>query len=254
MPKSPVFTIRFGERRTAKALTVSPDGDPEQVIQHFRLAVPSPAIFVSGGAAGMTDEDYALTEVIVQKAIAPFAQQHGVTLIDGGTNAGVMKMLGDVRQKRRYRFPLIGVAPRLKIEYPGFANPAAEAQLHQGHSHFVLVESDSWGKESRTIVDLTRAISQRQQPMLGILINGGKIAEHDIYLATSVGEDSVPVLVLDGSGRKADEVSTAVKTGKTSSKIIRAIVKGGRIDLVNIHGGADAMLNKLSSHFGVVRS
>jgi hypothetical protein len=159
-----------------------------------------------------------------------------------------------VRQKRRYRFPLIGVAPRLKIEYPGFANPAAEAQLHQGHSHFVLVESDSWGKESRTIVDLTRAISQRQQPMLGILINGGKIAEHDIYLATSVGEDSVPVLVLDGSGRKADEVSTAVKTGKTSSKIIRAIVKGGRIDLVNIHGGADAMLNKLSSHFGVVRS
>jgi hypothetical protein len=159
-----------------------------------------------------------------------------------------------VRQKRRYRFPLIGVAPRLKIEYPGFANPAAEAQLHQGHSHFVLVESDSWGKESRTIVDLTRAISQRQQPMLGILINGGKIAEHDIYLATSVGEDSVPVLVLDGSGRKADEVSTAVKTGKTSSKIIRAIVKGGRIDLVNIHGGADAMLDKLNRHFGVVRS
>lgn len=200
----------------------------------------------------MTEDDIALTSVIVNDAIAAFAQTRNITVIDGGTDSGVMRMIGEVRRNRGFTFPLIGIAPHRKVTYPSKNSTRYEAELHDGHSHFILIDSASWGKESQTIVDMTRALASETYPMLGILINGGKIAEQDIFLATSKGEHSIPILVLEGSGRKADEVSDAVKTGTTSSRIIKAIIAGGKIDLVSLRGGAPAMLEKLNRHFGAV--
>jgi hypothetical protein len=249
MPKYPTFTIQFHHERFSPAMTIPINHNPKEVIKLFGLTTPRPVIFISGGASAMSEEDIALTRSLVEDGIAAFAAEHNITVIDGGTDAGVMQMIGQARQKYNYKFPLIGIAPRLLVEYPGFQNPGKEAELQDGHSHFVLVDSNEWGAESQTIVDLTRAIANRQYPMLGVLINGGKIAERDIYLATSKGDNRIPVLILEGSGRKADEISTAFKTGETSSSVVRAIIEGGAIDLINIHGGVPNMLKKLEKHF-----
>ncbi len=252
MPVSSTFTIQFSKQSSALAVRVPIKSDANEIVTTLGLAKPRPVIFISGGAGNMTDHDVALTSVVVNDAIASFAQSRNITVIDGGTDAGVMRMIGEVRRNRGFTFPLIGIAPHRIVTYPSKNRTRYEAELQDGHSHFVLIDSASWGKESQTIVDLTRTIAADTYPMLGILINGGKIAEQDIFLATSKGEHSIPILVLEGSGRKADEVSDAVKTGTTSSRIIKAIIAGGKIDLVGLGGGAQAMLDKLNGHFGAV--
>jgi hypothetical protein len=245
------FTIHFDEQQSARAVLVNARSDLQLVMAALEVDTPRPVLFISGGAGDMDSKDAGLIRAIVEEAIVDFAQEHGLAVIDGGTQAGVMQLLGEARQRRRATFPLIGVAPHPMVFYPNSPHKQGEVALQAGHSHFVLMQRGGWGHESQMIINLMRAISGRVKPMLVVLINGGKIAEQDIYLATTQGSSPVPVLVLDGSGRKADEVSTAVKTGKTSSRIIRAIVAGGAIDLVSLHDGVQGMRAKLAQHFGV---
>lgn len=251
MPEYRAFTIRFDDQQAARAVLVNSRSNLREVLAALGIEPPRPVLFISGGAALMGVDDLRIVRAMVEEAIVSFAQRHNLIVIDGGTQAGVMQLLGEARQQRGATFPLIGVAPRPMIYYPNSRHHGGETPLQPGHSHFVLMERGSWGHESQMIVNLTRAISGGVKPMLGVLINGGKVAEQDIYLATARSEPPVPVLVLDGSGRKADEVSAAVKTGETSSRIIRAIVAGGAIDLVSLYAGPAAMLAKLVQHFGV---
>jgi len=250
MPTTPYhpLLIRFDGAHYAPALRVPKDADPLAIVRYFGLLVPRPAIFLSGGASAMSAEDMERVRMLIEDGIAAFAEKHHITVVDGGTEAGVMRMMGHVHAQRAYKFPLIGVAPYGKIRYPGHPNPQGEAELQDGHTHFVLVEADEWGSESHLLGGLVRAISQRQHPRLGILINGGAIAERDVYLASAQGEDRVPVLVVGGTGRKADEISKAYSTGSTESVIIRAIVKGGQVHIAELNEGLDSFLGKLSSY------
>jgi hypothetical protein len=126
---------------------------------------------------------------------------------------------------------------------------STEATLEDGHSHFVLVNAEDWGGESEMIVKLTRAIAARAYPTIGVLINGGSIAERDVYYATAIGDDRIPILVLEGSGRTADNISNAFKTQRTDSKMIKAIIQGGDIRPTHIDEGVPAMLKHLRRHF-----
>jgi hypothetical protein len=248
--KKTSFTVRFSEDKYSPALRIPPDGDPQHIIDTFGLSTPRPVIFITGGASKMSDEDIQRTRDLVENGIARFAQEHRITVVDGGTEAGVMEMIGDARQKNDFNFPLVGVSPEGLVEYPG--RPATHkdaAMLDAGHSHFVLVESDEWGGESEMIVNLTRAIADRQQPMMGILINGGRIAEHDVYLATAKGDNRIPMLIVDGSGRTADTVASAFKTRRTDSAIIKAIIRGGDIRLAALSEGVPALRKQLRQHF-----
>lgn len=248
-PLHELFPIRFATSQRP-ALVIPPSGDPNFIINSFGLGHPRPTIFITGGASQMTPEDMALTRQVVEDGIAAFAQRYNITVIDGGTEAGVMQMIGEARRKNDYQFPLIGVAPVGKVAWPGYDNPHKEASLDEGHSHFVLMDANEWGDESQMIVNLTRAIASGL-PMIGILINGGKIAEKDVYLATTQGrpEQRVPMLILDGSGRTATNIATAFKTGTSSSSIIKAIIAGGDIRLTDLDGGKIAMLTRLHDHF-----
>ena len=248
--RPPTFTIHFADGHFAPAVRVKRDDDPQTIIDLFNLLVPCPALFISGGAGAMTPDDIAATRDIIADGIADFAEKHRLAVVDGGTDSGVMQMLGQVRRERRYRFPLIGVAPIGRVSYPGHESPDHEAILHEGHSHFVLVEGNQWGDESPMLVNLVRKLSLNK-PSLGVLINGGLIAEKDVYIATTQGENSIPMIVLEGSGRKADEIATALSTGETESKIIKAIISGGRITVASIKAGATALRERLMMHFDV---
>lgn len=251
MTKAPKdqLVIQFDDGKFAPAMCVEPEMDPSHIIQAFNLITPRPIIFISGGAGAMSEEDIARTRDLLENGIAAYAQEKRITLIDGGTEAGVMEMIGTARRKHNYNFPLIGVAPLAKIEYPGYDNHQAEAALQQGHSHFVLVNTDNWGGESETIIALSKAIAAGQAPMVGILINGGKIAEHEVYLAAAQGETRMPVIIIDGSGRTADNISTAFKTQSTNSAVIRAIIQGADLRLTALADGVEALLHELDKVF-----
>lgn len=243
------FLIHLPNGQYAPALRLDPNADPKRVVEAFGLLVPRPTIFITGGASDMSAEDIERTREIMEQGIAAFAQANGITVIDGGTEAGVMQMIGEARQKHNFTFPLIGCAPVGRVSFPGFPNPGHDAELQDGHSHFVLVNSDAWGGESPMIVNLTRTIAARTRPMIGILINGGTISTQDVFLATTQGDDRIPILVLDGSGRAADHISTAFKTQQTDNTLIRAIIQGGDIRLTTLEEGVAGVQERLRKHF-----
>lgn len=244
------FIIRFEKGHTAPAYRIPPDGRAEDALTALGLTTPRPALFITGGASYMSEEDMRRTQQIMEDGIARFAAEHGLVVIDGGTESGVMQMIGAARHKHRYSFPLVGVAPLGKVTIPGTHNPNSEATLEGSHSHFVLIEAENWGDESAMIINLTRKIAAGRFPMMGVLINGGKIARQDVLLATTQGPQSIPILVLEGSGRFADELASAFRTGKTNQAILKAIIAGGDIELVATVEGADAIRSKLAKRFG----
>jgi hypothetical protein len=242
------FELDFGREWRALAVRIRSSEQVRQALQVLGFDRPYPTIFISGGAARMSDEDRNHTRDILE-AIGRFAGERGAVIVDGGTESGIMQMLGDVRETCNRQFLLIGVAPMGKVSFPGFKNPHEEAVLEDSHSHFILVDGDEWGAESPTIVNLTDALSgEGKQPAVGILINGGKIAIQEVYLA-SIHTHKIPMLVLEGSGRAADAVSNVFRTGETSQKILQAIVRGGDIQLVGTSEGAEGMIKKLAHKF-----
>ncbi len=244
------FTMRFDNGHTASALHVPEDPDPTLILDNLRMTDTRPTIFITGGASLMSPEDIKRTNDII-KAVAEFAHQHHITILDGGTESGVMQMIGDARRNFAYSFDLVGVSPLGKVSYPGYKNPNEEGFLEDSHSHFVLVDATTWGDESRTLLTLTRTLSGNgTHPAVGILINGGTIAKQEVYLAAT-REYHLPMLVLEGSGRAADDIANAFKTGRANQRILQAILAGGDIQLVATHEGPEAMRAKLKQRFNV---
>lgn len=245
--------IRFDNGNIAQAIQVSPYGDSAEVMRLIGFEHPKPAIFISGGASAMTDEAMAKTTALVEQGIVQFAADHNIAVVDGGTDAGIMRMVGQARHKLGNKFSLIGCAPHDKVHYPGrtFPNMETRTALEPHHSHFVLVDDDHWGAESDMIVGATRALTQEVLPSCGILINGGQIAQYDVYIASARGERAMPVIVVDGSGRSADMIATASKTGSFQSAMIKAIIQGGQIDIVVLDEGPASMYDKLTTLFNV---
>ena len=249
-PNYTAFSIPFEAGQTAQAVRIDPHDELKPAIEALNLKHPCGALFISGGAGGMSEKDVELTRQIVEDGIARFASEHQLTVIDGGTESGVMRMIGQARAKHNGNFTLIGVAPEGRVSYPGRDNADGDAMLDQHHSHFILVNSNEWGGESHVIVNLTHAITDNQKPALGILINGGKVAERDVYLATSKTEPRITIFVLEGSGRTADKIATAFRTGEAQQAILRAIIEGGDIKLIATVEGAEKMYRALKDHFG----
>ncbi len=242
------FNLAFTNGNRARAVRVTAETDPEQIARILGFQEPQPSIFISGGAGMMSETDKKMVDRILAE-VAAFAEEKKAIIIDGGTESGIMQMVGDARQKSNYKFPLLGISPLGKVSFPGYKNPNEEAYLEDSHSHFVLVDAESWGDESRMIVQLTHVLSGRgKMPAVGVLINGGKIAMHEVYLA-STKDLKLAMIVLEGSGRAADEISTAFRTGKTNQRILQAILAGGDIQLVATVEGPDAMRAKLNSRF-----
>lgn len=243
-----IFTVRFANEQTAQAVRVSPEANPADILRLLGFTEPNPVLFISGGASKMSDEDKQRTHEMIA-SVCQFADENDILVLDGGTESGIMKMLGDTRHASGYGFPLVGVSPLGRVSYPGYDNPRQQATLEDNHSHFVLVDGPEWGDESEMIVKLAYAASGKTKPAVGILINGGKIAMQEVYLATTIRKDGMAIIVLEGSGRAADEISTAFRTGKSSQRILKAILSGGDIQLVGTIEGPEAIQGKLASKF-----
>lgn len=245
------FTIRFKNGNVARAVRAPAYADATQVLQALGVTTSEPALFLSGGASAMGETEMQHTQGLVRDGIARFAADHGITVVDGGTEAGIMKMMGEARRHFNGAFPLIGCAPVEKVIYPG--GPEQEddeaTPLESNHSHFVLVDGDYWGVESDMIVGVARSLGQKAHPTCGILINGGKISQYDVYIASARGEQAIPVIVIDGSGRTADMIASATKSGNFNTAMIKAIVEGGRIDVLTLNAGPDALYERLEYFF-----
>lgn len=203
-----------------------------------------PVLVVVGGAGGMSPDHLSRTAAVLNVQVLPVLDRLGVTVIDGGTDSGVMRVIGRARSAAGASFPLIGVAAEGTVRAdPPDARAVAE-QIEPHHSHVILVPGDSWGDESPWLACVADAVAGTA-PSATLVVNGGEITYDDV--AHSL-ERRRPVVVLAGSGRTADAIATA---GDGDSKDPRAtrIAASPLTRIVDIADGA-ALAGTLESILG----
>jgi SLOG in TRPM, prokaryote len=236
-------TITFANGNHAVVVTASRDIDAQSILKALDLAPAHALIMVFGGAKGLDDSQKARLAELFSDGIAPAAAELGALVIDGGTQSGVMAMMGEAVARDGRRCQLLGMAPTGKVTYPGgpaSAGIANGAPLEPNHSHFVLVESNEWGAETGTMFELARALNL---PVATMLINGGEITAKEALQSVRNGWQ---LLVLEGSGRFADKLSAAVHDGQfAKSAEVSEIARSGLVTLFHVDDAASTLKIRL---------
>ncbi len=138
----------------------------------------------------MTPEHMDLFRGLIEDLV-PVLVDHEVAVVDGGTDSGVMKVMGGLQSG----LTLVGVAAEGSL---------GDVALEPNHVH-VLVPGDVWGDESTWIAEVATAIAG-PQPSVTLLVNGGEIAYTDVSESIERGR---VVVVLAGTGRTADAIAAS---------------------------------------------
>lgn len=198
--------INFPDRQT---LGVFPNerSNLTQAISELGLKGRYPVIVLIGGK--IAEQQAAVTRQAIE-TIARTAEDMNAVVICGGTDMGVMAEIGQIRSRKGYKFPLVGVTPEALITWPG-GPPSTKFlwwgqqrwQLEPHYSHFILVPGSQFGDETAWINDTATLLSKDHQSVT-ILINGGEVSRKDIELSLENGR---AVIALGGTGRLANDLS-----------------------------------------------
>jgi hypothetical protein len=240
-------TITFANGNRAVVITAPRDANAQTIIDALEITSPRAVILLFGGAAGLDHSRKAHLATLFADGVTPVAAELGALIIDGGTQSGVMAIMGETVAQHPGRCQLLGIAPKGKIAHAEIAaaSPVSDgAALEPNHSHFVLVESAEWGGETGKMLELARAFNA---PIVAILVNGGAIAADEALQSVRNGWQ---LLVLEGSGRFADEVSAAVRDGQPAkSAEVSEIARSGRVTLFYVDGIAEKLRDELRRMF-----
>ena len=252
------------------------------VVQYW--ATPRTCISVFGGASGLHDLLVPNLRRVIGMGVVYTALATGGMILDGGTKAGVMDMIGSsVKNAFTNCLRIVGCSPEGVcaptttkhgtscwshcgraawragvVNYPGKTPGENNADLEPNHTHFVLVPSDDWGGETSTMFTLVEVLVRRI-PVVAVLANGGQISKHEVVNAVRHG---VAIVVIEGSGRLADQVARYVRhrdanpewspdTLAGDDPMLAEVLRDGRLHLFNVTEswqGMQELLTKLLAH------
>ena len=174
-----------------------------------------PVLVVVGGASGLDERSKERLRSLFSQVLVPVAKERNAAVVDGGTDSGVMQLLGQALETHGASCPLVGVAVEKKVIVPPDASESGGRRaLERHHTHFVLVPGSSWGDESPWLARVATEIAAGA-PSATVLINGGDIALQDVANSVAAGR---PVLVIKGTGRAADRIAAALDGDHTDAE------------------------------------
>ncbi|MDH2414462.1 hypothetical protein [Nocardioides sp. CER19] len=181
------------------------------------LRLDRAVIVLVGGAGTMTEEESETVALVLRDVVVPVAERRDAVVIDGGTDSGVMRLIGRARSASGGRFPLVGVAAEGTVLVPGARTPSRDAaRLEPNHTLFLLVPGTQWGDEAPWMMDIAGVVAGRRRSVT-VLMNGGQIAYTDVAASLRSGR---PVVVLAGSGRTADAISAARAGNRADARAV----------------------------------
>lgn len=201
---------------------VGKPADLPAALRALNIGVGRPVLVLVGGAGGMTRDHLAAMAQVMDRII-PALEGWGAAIVDGGTDSGVMRVVGRAHDAARARFPLVGVAAEGTVILPGTPAAPDAAALEPHHTQVVVVPGKAWGDESPWLSRVGTAIADGQ-PSLTLVANGGEITYDDIDHSL---KSNRPVIILAGTGRTADTVADAAGGYATDPRAARVAASPG---------------------------
>lgn len=208
--------VHLANGSTTPAAYLTDEDDIYQPLAELGFQKPCKVLVLVGGAHAMSSEDMETARPFFQNFLVPFIERHKAAVLDGGSNSGVMRLMGESRAAVNAKFPLIGVLPASVVQDVNVAEP--------NHSHFLLVPGVYWGDECSWIARFATALS-RGEPSLTVLVNGGEVSFQDVQCSIS---ERRKVYAIEGTGRIADDLA-AVARGEKDLTSARPLAASGLI-------------------------
>ncbi|MGF1937799.1 MAG: hypothetical protein RM347_026010 [Nostoc sp. ChiQUE02] len=236
------FSLSFNEGHTATAATISESGELPDALEQMGLVGSHPILVIVGGASQMSEADFVRIQSLFVEVLAPIAQRLGAYIVDGGTDAGVMQLIGNARHQINAQFPLIGVVPTEKVILPNQTESSDDAALLEPHhTHFILVPGNNWGDESAWIVQVATMLAGGA-PSVTMLINGGEITFLDAANSVIAGR---LVMVIAGSGRTADKLVCALN-GEATDERAEKLAASGKLQTIDLEANWEKLTHTIT--------
>jgi hypothetical protein len=177
-----------------------------RIAETLRLDGNPPVLLIVGWGSTLdrrVPEDFERT---LKLGIAPAIRDTGGIILDGGTDDGISRSIGNVFRTEGPECKLIGFAPTGKISR-GVQNDSKKDDRDRVlpapyHSDIVLVDGDLWGCEMQVTIEVAERLSP-DDPVIVVLVGGGGNTE-DLVRQTQKRE--WPLLVLTATGGLADRL------------------------------------------------
>ena len=218
---SPVQTYQLHKSNTnhqgVQVGLVDQISDVTTFLEATGLSKPHLTLVIVGGASGLDDDQQTQLDGLFRRVLAPLAEEMQLYVVDGGTDAGVMRLMGQARTAINGSFPLIGVAPHSLVNLPDQPATHPDAStLEPNHTHCLLVPGEQWGDESPWIAEIATYLSGEHESMT-ILINGGSVTVSDAYASIAAGRE---IVIVAGTGRIADDIVQALRYKVVEGKTV----------------------------------
>jgi len=229
-----VLFEQHGAREPAKYIRLSDDSDVDRVVGLIRTVwdVPDAQVVISltGGAQELKLKPHVLD--VFNRGLVRAAQQTNAWIITGGTDTGVMKLVGEAVRDYQADVPCIGVSTwgvvngreqlsgnRGTEEFYLKTKPAGPegASLEPNHTHFLLVDSgkeksNAWGGEINFRTRFEQTYCRRNKvPMVLVVVAGGPGTLHSIENAA---QNHVPIVLITDSGGAPAIIAHFLKTDR----------------------------------------
>ena len=117
MPAS-AFTVQFKNGNQAQAVTQAPGDSAAALVGALRLETCRNVILVAGGADELPSSARGFLTQLFGRGVSRAAAETGAVVIDGGTQAGVMDLLGQAAADCGHRGTMLGIAPAALVALP----------------------------------------------------------------------------------------------------------------------------------------
>jgi len=201
-----VVPLAAGE---AAGVEVEPHDELEAVMAALSLRAPTPVLVLAGGAGSLREGERDALRDLFEGELAPAVASASAAVVDGGTDVGVMRLMGMAREAGGHRFPLVGVVAR------GAVAGSDGERLEPHHTAFVLVPGDRWGDEAPWLSAVATALAGGA-PSATVLVHGAAISRTDVRTSLDAGR---PVLVVAGTGGLADALAEAAAEGRLPAEV-----------------------------------
>jgi len=229
----------------ATVVYVTSDSTPDDIVKTLGIDLHNVrgVISINGGAKDWPGNNLDL-HLLLEEGIAKIAAENSVLVVDGGTDIGVMSIIGIGVGRHGKKAPLIGIAPKKLVRFPNrfsFFPNSSKADLEPHHTHFILTPGVAWGDEIEFRSEFVRFLSNKL-PSLSVVADGGDGTCLEALKDVRHGRE---IIVLKNSGRVADEIVRGLNhPDEISNENIAEIVKGN-VTVFNIHKAPDELAKLL---------